>query len=182
MSNHQATIAELKARIEQMRRDRVAAGKPADPPKPFFPLPLAIVTAERMPDYFAFIVKYAQIIDETNVIPTGIDCAKFERHYGDFDLLAYTDCADSSKTSIWARSIYGALREIAKFNEGQEELSPDLALQSLYKCIRLARIGKPPTSDATIEKECQRYRDDEALYLAEVAKWREHYAKIKEDE
>lgn len=182
MTNHQATIAELKERIEQMRRDRVASGKPADSPAPFFPLPLGVVMVERMPNYFSFIVKYTQLIDETNIIPTEVDCAKFERHYGDFDLLAYTDCADSSKKSIWARGIRGALKEIAKFSRGQEEVSPEQALQSLYKCIRLIKIGSPPTSDASIEQQCQIYRDDEALYQAEVNKWRDHYAKIKEDE
>lgn len=185
MGNHQVIMAELNARIEQMRRDRIAAGNPANPPEPFLPYAAAIVLAEDIPDYLPYIVKYTQILNETDEVHP-IDTSKLDRYFDGLKLIGQTAGTGGREAKLWAIFTGRALALIIRLNNDTYDGTVEKAVRQLHQFIRLIKMGKKPsiehgvnhsTEIDDLKAECERYRSDESL----MDKWRERYAEIEGD-
>lgn len=184
-----ADIEMLRTRLEEVKRDRVARGLPADTPDDFLPVPLSGVLAERLTDTAAFIAKYAKLVlDGRQLLAVNVERLQEAKELA--DLLRRSK---GRFLSIYGMAIHSAIVKIEKVSEavangqGFPE-SPKFVAERLYVYLNFGEGRKSnfyndvydqPEDKKQIYEECKRLEGDEAYLQAELDKYRKYYATIK---
>lgn len=159
-------IEALQRELTQLKEARIKAGQPVDYPRKFVPPAVAVIIAERVPNFFPFIVKYAQIVNTSGEL-LKVDCSKFESYIDDVELISEV----KGGVSFWAKGYCGALNLIRSICRRECDKSPEEVARLLYYYIRWMREGRKPTlSDLaydyrlTSQENAERYKEIEAEY------------------
>lgn len=181
-------IETLRARLEEVKRDRVARGLPADPPDDFLPVPLSGVLAERLADTAAYIAKYAKLtLDGKQLLAVNVENLQEAKEIADL-----VRRSKGRFTGIYGMAIHSAIVKIEKVSEavanGQEfPESPKSVAERLYILLKFGEgrkssfhgdIYDQPEGTALYD-EYHRLKGDEAYLQAELDKYRQYYATIK---
>jgi hypothetical protein len=186
-------LKKLDEELEQIRRERIAQGKPPEPPVPFVPIAHAILLCERVQPLWRFIVKYAKLThDSGQLIP--VDVSQFDKYRDDLLLLT---CSKGFATGFWGAGLLDCIETIERVteavNKGETEmLDPLFVAREIYTWLQLLN-ELPYSHDGTFgldyeEKdrewaetraELERLRTDEAAFAAEVEEYWRHYESIQ---
>ncbi|WP_332629213.1 hypothetical protein [Halalkalibacter flavus] len=179
--------------LPALQAERIAKGKPTNPPAPFLPLPVAIALYEnRLKDIKAFIIKYTALVRQSERF-IEIDTSKFDDYISDCLLLAETN-SPGFNSRLCGAVMKDALNHIRKASIGEYEYNVIEFSRRLFLSIELLRC-KPSSSDAydykandiarnkeeirEVRLEVKRLLDNPEELEKEIAKWRQHYEKIK---
>ncbi|MEM5008507.1 hypothetical protein ABEP42_27150 [Priestia megaterium] len=180
---------------QQIIADRLARGLPEEPPPDFLPVSIAAVLGERLSPLRQVIVKYAKLVSDSGKLIT-IDVSKFDGYLDDLQLMRYT-VEGGVGVGAFAIGLSTCLREIKEISEalsnGKEQgKTPQDATKRLYLSLKLCE-DVPSYADAydclldirfeeqiaDARNQYEEYLADEALFQADLAKYREHYESIK---
>jgi hypothetical protein len=182
-------IAKLKERLEEVKRDRVARGLPAERPDRFVPPELGFLLKERNKHIFDFIVKYAKLCDDAGEI-ISIDTTKLNSSMRELKLVGET--INGLTISMFSMGVLSAIKLIN--NPG--ELTHKEFTRQLLRYVQLAKHGIDfPFSGLTYDgdlpthenrkkqdeayEKYQMYLNDEVLLNGELKSLYDHYESIK---
>jgi hypothetical protein len=190
---------EIKRKTEELTQqiiaDRLARGLPEEPPPDFLPVSIAAILGERLAPLRPVVVKYAKLVSDSGKL-IAIDVSKFGGYLEDLQLMRHT-VEGGVGVGAFAIGLGTCLREIKEISEalsnGQEyEKTPQDATKRLYLSLKLCE-DVPSYADAyaclldigfneqvaDAKNQYEEYLADEALFQADLAKYREHYDSIK---
>lgn len=189
----EADIKRLEQEREEIRRERVAKGLPADPPDSFVSISIALLLCQRVEPVFRFVVKYAKLtMDSRQLLP--VDLSQFNKYRHDLMLLSHSK---GFTTGIWGVGLLKCIELIEQVNETIKNdetvtLDPFLVSRKIYAWLQLmgdkapeidSRLGLDYREEekeiAETRAELERFRTDEAAFAAEVNALWQYYESIK---
>lgn len=190
-------INKIKEEIDKyehlIREDRIARGLPPERPEKFLPVTISVILCEKLAHLYPIFVKYTKLTyDSQTLIP--FDVSYFDKYRDIIDLLSLTV---NTECLIYNAGIKGAINTIEEVNEalskGDLDKDPIKVATKLYLCLSIMG-SNPPTIDCAYDyksdmsfyeqikpykEEYERLKTDEALFNAEVEKYRKRYDEIK---
>lgn len=188
------SIRKLDKQIDEAHAERLAAGKPSDPPSKFVPLPLAWTIYERLSPLIRYAVEYANLCDKSNeIIDISDDQMSWIKSY-ELDVLFINNSEISlGLVALGIDGIYKVLTEYEEYETAGE------LIRELVRYITMTRpiYNKRHNVDSFIydhraskeeneaayreaNKEIERLKDDD-YFQQEYDKLLEYYETIKED-
>ncbi|WP_423410255.1 hypothetical protein AABM38_10140 [Heyndrickxia sp. MSNUG] len=182
-------IAKMKEQIEEMKRERVARGLPAERPAKFVPLEIGYLLKERNRYVFDFLAKYTKLCDDAReIIP--VDLSKLKDAKKEIKLLAET------VEGRWLGIISGSILSAIKLIQNPGDVNPREYVRRLLLHLEMAKHGfdirlGQLTYDSNlttpenykksdeVRAKYERYKEDESLFNEELSKLYNHYESIK---
>jgi hypothetical protein len=176
---------EIDELLEELRRERVARGLPADPPAPFVPMPVTCVLMERVMPLRDIVIKYALLVNNAKkVLPLDAEGLR-KRYAKDLALL-------SQSVGLFSGMTGGLLLQtIDEIERAQKDADVESAAEVAEELARIIYINLeltqsiPSLSDMNIEEsaedkaEYDRLKADEALIHAELDKYSAEYEAVR---